>query len=527
MPSVFFIGFMASGKTTVGRELASVLGRGFVDLDTAIEEEAGMKVRDIFAAEGEDGFRRRERAALDAVLAGGDAVVATGGGTPCYGDALARMRAGGAVVALTAPFDQLMGRVDDPAERPLLQNPREQTRELLETRMPVYRQAHFGVSTDGRTVADAVTRVTEGLDALGRVPLQWRDDAVVVSLEARSYPVVVASGSLDRLGVLVAQPRLGEGYTSAGIVTDDNVAPLYLDRAREALAASGLRVCHSIVPAGEASKQLATVGRVAEELVAGGLDRKSVIVALGGGVVGDLAGFVAATLFRGIAVVQVPTTLLAMIDSAIGGKTGVDLPAGKNLIGAFWQPQVVVADPDTLSTLPERELRAAVGELVKYGLLDSEELFGLCETADPTDPSLIRRCVAYKAWVVSRDEREQTGERALLNLGHTIGHAIEAEAGYGNLLHGECVALGLIAACRVSRALELCDATLEQRVTALLADRGLDVDLDSWLRPDVLRRVGVDKKRVGSTIRFVAVERPGSPCLKSFDLDELSGILYD
>ncbi len=522
MLSVFLIGFMASGKTTVGRELASVLGRDFLDLDTAIEEEAGMKVRDIFAAEGEDGFRRRERAALDAVLAGGGAVVATGGGTPCFGDALARMRAGGSVVALTAPFDQLMGRVVNPAERPLLQDPREQTRELLETRMPVYRQAHFGVSTDGRTVAEVVTRAREGLDALGRVPLQWRDNAVVVSLDARSYPVVVASGSLDRLGALV-----GDRYTSAGIVTDDNVAPHYLDRAREALAAEGLRVCHSIIPAGEASKQLSTVGCVAEDLVDGGLDRKSVIVALGGGVVGDLAGFVAATLFRGIDVVQVPTTLLAMIDSAIGGKTGVDLPAGKNLVGAFWQPQIVVADPDTLSTLPERELRAAAGELVKYGLLDGEELFALCETADPTDVELIRRCVAYKAWVVSRDEREQTGERALLNLGHTIGHAIEAEAGYGNLLHGECVALGLIAACRVSRALELCDATLEQRVTALLTDKGLDVDLDAWLRPEVLRRVGVDKKRIGSAIRFVAVERPGSPCLKSFDLDELSGILYD
>jgi 3-dehydroquinate synthase len=536
MPSVFLIGFMASGKTTVGRELARDGGLPFVDLDAAIEEAAGMTVRGIFAAEGEAGFRAREAAALDAVLAAGDAIVATGGGTPCAGDAMQRMRDGGAVVALTAPFERLMERVEDPSVRPLLAQPREQTRALLEARMSVYRQAHFGVATEDRDAAAVAARVRAGVDALALLPDAWRSRAAVVSLADRSYPIAVAPGALDSLGAVIEclgeclGERLGAatgGYTAAGIVTDDNVAPLYLDRARSALASAGLPVCHAVVPAGEPSKQLATAGTVAAKLVAGGLDRGSVVIALGGGVVGDLAGFVAATLFRGVAVVQVPTTLLAMIDSAIGGKTGVDLPAGKNLVGAFWQPDAVIADTDTLATLPAREMRAATGELVKYGLLDGEPLLSLCETADAADPELIRRCAAYKAWVVSRDERERTGERALLNLGHTVGHAIEAAAGYGTLLHGECVALGLIAACRVSRALTLCDDALESRVVSLLRARGLDVDLDRWLTQDVLSRIGVDKKRVGSNIRFVALERPGVPRVEILPLDQLSEILYD
>ncbi len=518
MPPIFLIGFMASGKTTVGRALAGRLGLPFVDLDAAIEEDARMSIPDIFAAEGEAGFRARETRALAAMLIG-DRVVATGGGTPCTGDALARMRAAGPVVALTAPLSDLLGRVDDPSSRPLLAQPREQTETLYAARLPVYRQAHFGVSTEGRDVDAIVDDVRAGLDALAGVPAASLGDSAAVALGQRSYPIIVAPGALERLGDVVDAAR-------AGIVTDDNVAPHYLARVESILAAAGVQTCRAVVPAGEQSKTLAVAGDVAAQLVAGGLDRSSVVVALGGGVVGDLAGFVAATLFRGVRVVQVPTTLLAMVDSAIGGKTGVDLPAGKNLVGAFWQPSAVVADTDTLATLPAREHRAAFGELVKYGLLDGEDLLAAVER-EPASAEVIRRCAAYKAWTVSRDERERTGERALLNLGHTVGHAIETAAGYGTYLHGECVALGLIATCRVSEALGLCDGALQTRVVASLERAGLDVELDQWLRADVLAHMGVDKKRVGNTVSFVALRGVGEPELTRVGLDELTGILYD
>ncbi|RMH43040.1 MAG: 3-dehydroquinate synthase [Deltaproteobacteria bacterium] len=521
MRKVFVIGFMASGKTTVGRALARALGLPFVDLDERIESEAGMSVADIFAAESEAGFRRRERAALDAVVAEGAAVIATGGGTPCLPGALDQMRSAGAVVALHAPFDALRARVDDPASRPMLARPVAALRELYDARLPVYRQAHFGVDVQERDVADVVRATVDALGAFDRVPDDARAASTVVALGRRSYPIVVAPGVLHRIGEFV------DGYTAAAIVTDEHVAPHYLDRLRARVERAGVRAVEVVIPAGEEHKTLATAGSIAERLVAAGLDRGSVVIALGGGVVGDIAGFVAAMLFRGVDLVQVPTTLLAMIDSSIGGKTGVDLPAGKNLVGAFWQPKAVVADTDTLATLPARELRAAVGELVKYALLDSEEMLALCERLDPTDATLIRRCATFKAWTVSRDEREVTGERAVLNLGHTIGHAIEVAAGYGTLLHGECVALGLVAACRVSAALGLCDPALERRVAALLSARGLDVDVDRWLRPDVLAHVAVDKKRRGDAIRFVAIERPGAPVVKPLKLDELSGLLYD
>jgi shikimate kinase/3-dehydroquinate synthase len=518
MSPVFLIGFMAAGKTTVGVELARRLGRPFVDLDGRVEAEAGMTVREIFAAEGEAGFRARERRALDEILARGDAVVATGGGTPSFGDALARMRAAGPVVALTAPLAELLARVDDPATRPLLGAAADETRALHARRAPVYRRAHFGVDTSGRDAAEVARLIEPGLAALASLPEPERADAVVVALGERSYPIVVADGALASLGDRLRH-RLGDRCRAVGIVTDDNVAPLQLARVAAELARAGLTTCHAVIPAGEAHKRLAEVERVAQTL-APTLDRRSAVLALGGGVVGDLAGFVAATLFRGVPVVQAPTTLVAMIDSAIGGKTGVDLAAGKNLVGAFWQPTLVVADPATLVTLPARERRAAVGELVKVGLLEGEELFTLAAELAPAlaagvaDPdrqiALIRRCAAAKAWVVSRDERETTGDRILLNLGHTVGHAIEAAAGYGTVLHGECVALGLVAACRVSARLGLCDALLEERTVNALRGAGLDVDLAPWLRDDVLGRIGVDKKRTGSHLRFVALRGVGA-----------------
>ncbi|MCB9574224.1 MAG: 3-dehydroquinate synthase [Kofleriaceae bacterium] len=314
------------------------------------------------------------------------------------------------------------------------------------------------------------------------------------------------------------------------------MAPLWGDAVATALATVlGTPPTVLTFPAGEASKTLATFDHLCHRAVAAGLDRSSAIVALGGGVVGDLAGFVAASLFRGIACVQLPTTLVAMVDSAIGGKTGVDLGAGKNLVGAIWQPRLVAAALPWLDTLPVRERRAAFGELWKYAVLDGEgtwagveALAGWARGDAPADPAVlarvIRRAAAYKAWIVGRDERERSGERALLNLGHTVGHAIEGASDW-RLLHGECVALGLVAAARVSVALGLCDPDLEGRLAAALAGTGLDADVDPWLRDDVLDGLAVDKKRSGRHVKFVAVRKVGRCEVVAVEVTELRRIL--
>jgi 3-dehydroquinate synthase len=314
------------------------------------------------------------------------------------------------------------------------------------------------------------------------------------------------------------------------VITDHDVGRHWRTAAHAALG--GTPEVVSIEP-GEASKSLAVYGRLCEELVAKGLDRGSVLVALGGGVVGDLTGFIAATLFRGIPVIQLPTTLVAMTDAAIGGKTAVDLEAGKNLVGAFWQPRLVACGLETLTTLPARERRAGFGELWKYALLDGEALWhlvdscaawaaGTVEAMPPALHEVIERSIAYKAAIVGSDERERTGTRALLNLGHTVGHAVESATG---LHHGEAVGLGLIAAARVSAALVGTRRELETELAAALRRTGLPAELDPLLTDDVLDRIKVDKKRVGDKLKFIAVREVGACDPVEISVTELRRIL--
>jgi len=524
---LFLIGFMAAGKTSVGRALASATGRRFIDLDDVIAQ-GGIPVATLVARD-EPEFRRREAAALGQVIAaGGDgSVIATGGGAAAYGDNLARMRAAGLVVALGVDVAEaerraraeLDGRAD--ASRPLLASAAS-ARELAARRAPVYRRAHAVVDTTGRSIAEVA-------EAVGAVEQAWRHaahrDVTLVALGARSYPISVGA-HLDPPAIRGA---LGTPSKLA-IVTDTSVARHWLAR----LAAAWPGALTIAIAPGEASKSLATYQRICEQLIAAGLDRGSAIIALGGGVVGDLAGFVAATLYRGIPVVQVPTTIVAMTDAAIGGKTAVDLPAGKNLVGAFWQPRLVACALETLVTLPARERRAGFGELWKYALLDGGDLWSAVVTcagwaaetaATPPPPELrtvIERSIAFKAAIVGRDEREQTGHRALLNLGHTIGHAIESATG---LLHGEAVGLGLIAACRVSAAIAGTRGDLEHEIIAALRASGLPGDLDPYLTDDILARLAVDKKRLGQHLRFIVIREVGACEPTEIAITELRRIL--
>ncbi|MFO1477941.1 MAG: 3-dehydroquinate synthase [Verrucomicrobiota bacterium] len=338
---------------------------------------------------------------------------------------------------------------------------------------------------------------------------------VNVSLGSRSYSIHIGPGLLSGLGAHCAALGLGSRCV---ILTDRNVGPLYADKVRRQLGTAGFKTDILTVPAGETAKSLAVVQKCYDRLAALRLERKSFVVALGGGVVGDLAGFVAATYLRGIPFVQVPTTLLAQVDSSVGGKTGVNLRAGKNLVGAFYQPRLVVCDLDTFRTLPEREYRAGLAEVIKYGIIDDKQLFARLERDLPRllrrEPailtSVVARCCEIKADVVGEDETE-SGRRAILNFGHTIGHALEAISKYGKYLHGEAISPGQVAAAELSARLAGLPKSEVVRIRTLFTQAGLptSVKLTAAQRSALFRAMALDKKVSAGAIQFVLVPELG------------------
>jgi 3-dehydroquinate synthase len=353
-------------------------------------------------------------------------------------------------------------------------------------------------------------------------------EALTVNTSAAAYPVVVEGGALASLPARLEELGL---RGALWLVSDGAVASSYGQPLAADLRAAGRTVHLHSVPSGEASKGPEELWRLYDWMIGGGVERRDAVLALGGGVVGDLAGFAAASVLRGIAVVQLPTTLLAMVDAAVGGKTGINHPLGKNLIGAFHQPRLVLADTATLATLPPRELRAGMAEVIKHGVISDAGLFAELEAlaalqgwaatpfaawpmANPTLldrlTAIIRRAVAVKVGVVSRDEREQ-GERITLNYGHTLGHAVETLLGYGALLHGEAVAIGMHAAARIAVAMGLCEAGLVERQRRLLAAYGLAVTLPPGLDPEALLAATLrDKKVQARRVRWVLPTAIGS-----------------
>jgi 3-dehydroquinate synthase len=335
-------------------------------------------------------------------------------------------------------------------------------------------------------------------------------DTLKVELGDRSYPILIGEG-------LLRQPDLIRQHVNAQdilVVSNTTVAPLYMASVVQAF--TGSRVVEAILPDGESHKTLTTVGRILDVLVANRFGRDCTVVALGGGVVGDMAGFAAACYQRGVAYVQVPTTLLAQVDSSVGGKTGVNHPGGKNLIGAFHQPAAVIADASTLASLPARELRAGIAEVIKYGLLGDAAFFDWLEghmdellAADPKALShVIKRSCEIKAEIVGRDEREQ-GDRALLNLGHTFGHAVESATHYTRWLHGEAVGAGLLMAAAMSQECGMLDAAQVDRLRVLLERAGLPVRIDGVTPEVALELMRIDKKALGGRMRLILLRRIG------------------
>ncbi|MDX2227768.1 MAG: 3-dehydroquinate synthase [Verrucomicrobiae bacterium] len=338
---------------------------------------------------------------------------------------------------------------------------------------------------------------------------------LTVKLADRSYDIVIGKKTIRSLPAVLKESAFSK---KGAVITDQSVGPHYLPLVREMVHSTGAELVECIVPPGENSKSLAYYGEVLRPLAQARLDRHSFLIALGGGVVGDLAGFVAATYLRGIPFLQIPTTLLAMVDSSVGGKTGINLPEGKNLVGCFHQPDRVIIDFDLLETLEGREYRAGLAEVVKYGMIADPDLFGFVEQNAPSLLSkksvalahIIRRSCEIKAEVVSADERETTGHREILNFGHTVGHAIENVAGYGEILHGEAVAMGLLAECRLSEKHLGFPVAESERLRRVLLSLRLPVDIPPLNREALLNAMSRDKKNRNGRLRFVLAEKIGT-----------------
>lgn len=516
---IFLAGFMGTGKSTLGRMLANALSYSFLDTDQEIERAAGMSIPEIFQQHGEADFRTREAALIGELQHRSKIVVSTGGGMVVNPSNRAAIKAQGVCVALSATPATLAKRLGpDAAERrPMLRGGDLQTRiaQLLAERSSAYRDLHYLVDTS----EDSPEILTQ---RLARLALSEHERLTVRTPDGGAYDIVLGRGGLDQLGAMLS----GRGWAQrAAIITDGNVGPLYAERALRALREAGLDGFVASMPAGEEAKHLATVEALYGALAREGVDRQTAVIALGGGVVGDTAGFVAATYLRGLPFVQVPTSLLAMADSSIGGKVGVDTPFGKNLVGAFKQPELVVADLNLLQTLPPVERQCGLAEIIKAGLIDGGEAWTRAQALgerSPVTESLLD-AMRLKRRIVEEDPYERD-KRAWLNLGHTFGHAIETWSEFG-VKHGQAVALGMVAAVRASITLGLCGAALDIALCETLSRVGLPTrfsDLGLTVGPSeveaIWRRMGSDKKRKGGALRFVLLRGPGD-CLVSDALD--------
>ena len=532
--SVVLVGMMGAGKTSVGKRLAAKLGLPFVDADAEIEAGAQLTISEIFERFGELYFREGERKVIARLLNGGPLVLATGGGAFMNATTRQNIAKYGVSIWLKPSFDILLARVRKKSNRPLLKtaDPEQTLRRLLEERTPTYALADLTIeSLDGShdTVVDAILRRLDATLGKDVAPVQEARRKVEVPLGARAYSILIGPGVLDEAGAEIA--RIAPGVHCA-IVTDARVAPLYLDRLSASLDQAGLRSTPIVCPPGEATKGYAEFARVCDALIEARIERRDIVIALGGGVIGDLAGFCAASLRRGVRLVQLPTTLLAQVDSSVGGKTGINSRHGKNLVGAFHQPSLVLADTLCLDTLSEREFRAGYAEVVKYGLIGDRGFFEFLESnwrdafaGGPARAEAIAVSCAAKARVVAADETER-GERALLNLGHTFGHALEKLTGYDSarLVHGEGVAIGMVSAFRFSRDLGLCSGQDATRAEAHLKAVGLptrmrDIPGFDARTEDLLAAMRQDKKVDRGRLTFILARGIGQSFVAR-DVDE-------
>jgi 3-dehydroquinate synthase len=516
MGRIFLTGLSGAGKSTVGRAAARVLGWRFIDTDDLIVRRMGRPVGQVLTQVGEGAFRQLETAALAEAAGEPEAVIATGGGAVIAENNRALMRQSGLVVYLQTSVDTAWQRLsrpgrqaDEVALRPLLAGPdgQQKLERLYQARQRWYEEAELCLSTDNREPDALARQIVAGAIAHGALLSPASPaEAFTLDLGQSASQTVVEWGGLHHL------PRHLQALgfkRRIFIVTDSAVGPFYAEPLKKLLEKAGLAPHVLSIQAGEASKSLASFGDIIDWLVQQRAERQDPLIALGGGVVGDLTGFVAACYQRGMPLIQLPTTLLAQVDAAIGGKTAVNHPLGKNLIGAYYQPRLTLADPACLLTLPERAYREGWAEIIKYGVALDGALFHLLETWPAIQPHerarlcrVIARCARLKLEIVRDDEREQ-GQRAILNYGHTFGHALEAITDYTTWLHGEAVSVGMEVAAQIARARGLLSDEAAARQQALLLAYGLPIACPEIDTDAALERMSRDKKVRSGVMRWI------------------------
>jgi 3-dehydroquinate synthase len=534
---------MGAGKTTIGRILARKLGMRFIDADYEIEARSGASIPWIFEIEGEPSFRRREAEVVRDLTAQQGVVLATGGGAILDPESRAYLKQRGTVIYLRANVNSILARTSHDKNRPLLQtaDPRKRIEELAEQREPFYQEVADVIIDTGRPNVQSMVQTI--LTHLARLECQAAPNCIThakpsmseqtniflsVELGERSYPIAIGPALLADGELLTRHV----GGNKVAIVTNTTVAALYLAPLQRLLAERGKEVITIVLPDGEQYKDWSSLMQIFDALLLNKCDRKTTLVALGGGVIGDLTGYAAASYMRGIGFIQLPTTLLAQVDSSVGGKTGINHPMGKNMIGAFYQPRIVIADTATLETLPARELSAGLAEVIKHGAITDAAFFDWIEAnigkLMARDKSALAYAVArsceIKADIVRQDEREG-GLRAILNFGHTFGHAIEAGLGYGQWLHGEAVGCGMVMAADLSARMGLIDDGVVQRIRALVAAAGLPVQAPDLGLARWIELMEVDKKNEGGAIKFILLKALGSPNISTAPQEQLLATL--
>lgn len=521
---IVLIGFMGTGKTYVGKELSRTLGYQFIDTDELIEEREGIPISLIFKRKGEEYFRRLEQYTVAEVSKINDVVIATGGGVIKNKMNVQNLGRGGVIVWLKADPDIILKRVMlEGGKRPLLdvEEPLHEINKLLSDRLGLYEQADVSVDTNYITPQETAHEIMD------RLCLETQ--SVKVDLKERSYDIVIGSKLLSKLGLRIREFR----PSRVAIISNNTIFPLYSDILLKSFRENHINPEIFIIPDGEEYKDLLWVYYLQGELLKARFDRNSLLIAFGGGVIGDITGFVASTFMRGIRYVQVPTTLLAQVDSSVGGKTGVNHPLGKNMIGTFYQPSLVFIDVDSLRTLARREFYAGIAEIIKYGVISDKSLYDYLKIRredilmlGDSIIEIIRRSCEIKADIVVKDEKE-AGLRAILNFGHTIGHAIETATGYNRFLHGEAIALGMCAAAELAVRMKLFDKkgaiSLKELVGLYDLPNSFPDDIDVL---NIMNAMEIDKKTKAGRLRFILPESIGNVRIaEDIDREMIRGVL--
>jgi len=532
--NLIITGFSGTGKSLVAKDVVRRLNWDFLDTDDEIVRQTGKPIAEIFRHDGENAFRELEREAIRKACQQKQLVIAIGGGAIVDPQNYELLSETGLIVCLEAKPETIYERLFHEAAcspetevRPLLtvDNPLERIRQLKANRQSYYAKADWTIHTDCLSVGEVAEEIIRAWKLLNRTDTCQLSDtsdkeiACFVETAIQSYPVFVGYGLLDKLGEKTKKVALSG---TATVISDKNVFSLYGNKVKGILKSAGFSVNAFVVPPGEETKNMDYAIKIYDFLVSHRTERDDIIIALGGGMAGDLAGFVAATFLRGMPWVQVPTSLIAMVDASIGGKVGVNHPKGKNLIGAFYQPNLVLADPQTLATLPRRELTSGWAEVIKHGLILDEEFVQFLESnvdgLTKPEPELITRAIAHsaaiKAQVVSQDERERKGKRTILNYGHTIAHGLEAATQYKHFLHGEAVAIGMMGAAKLSQRLGLLPVAIVERQRAILQEFGLPIGFSDLDLTEITRAMELDKKTKEKAIRWVLLQDIGKTVIR-------------